>query len=217
MNAVAIGAHPDDIEIGVGGSIALHRTRDESVHMLILTKGSELSDPDEREREARVAAEHLDVDSVRFLGFEDTRVPYDDTIVKRIDEQLQELNADRAYIHTVEDTHQDHRRAARASISATRNCDEVLAFESPSTRSSFAPQYYIPLSEELIERKNKAIRKHKSQQKKKYLEAEAMEGLARFRGRQANSTYAEAFQVIRIKQSSEQRAQEGLRCPQREQ
>jgi LmbE family N-acetylglucosaminyl deacetylase len=200
MNVIAIGAHPDDIEIGAGGSIALHRARGDSVRFLILTRGGELSPPAKREAEAREAADVLDVDDIHVMGYDDTKVPYDNEIVKRIDDHLTELDVDRAYIHTEEDTHQDHRHAALASIAAGRNTDEVLAFESPSTRSSFDPQYYNSLSEEFLERKIDAIRTHKSQSEKKYLEAEAMKGLARFRGRQANTRYAEAFQVIRIRE-----------------
>lgn len=201
MNVVAVGAHPDDIEIGAGGSIALHEARGDHVRFLILTSGEKLSDPGRREAEAEEAAEILNVDDVRFLEYDDTAVPYDGELVERIDKHCQEVDADRAYIHTEEDTHQDHRNAALSSIAATRNTDEVLAFESPSTRSSFDPQYYNSLSEGFLERKIEAIRSHESQQEKKYLEAEAMKGLARFRGRQANTRYAEAFQVIRIKDS----------------
>jgi LmbE family N-acetylglucosaminyl deacetylase len=199
MNVVAVGAHPDDIEIGAGGSIALHRARGDTVRFLIVTRGGKLSAPSCREAEAKEAAGVLDVDDVEFLAYDDTEVPYDGEIVERIDDHLQEVDADRAYVHTEEDTHQDHRHSALASIAATRNTDEVLAFESPSTRSSFDPQYYNALSEGFLEQKIDAIKSHESQREKKYLEAEAMKGLARFRGRQANTRYAEAFQVIRIK------------------
>ena len=202
MNIVAIGAHPDDIELGVGGSVALHKQRGDAVRFLVLTKGGELSERSQREREARTAANILDVDDIHFLGFEDTAVPYDGNIVKRINNHLTDVEADRVYIHTEEDTHQDHRHAALSSVAASRNIDEVLAFESPSTRSSFDPQYYNSLTEGVLEQKIESIRAHESQQKKKYLEAEAMKGLARFRGRQANTRYAESFQVIRIKEES---------------
>ena len=202
MNIVAIGAHPDDIELGVGGSVALHKQRGDAVRFLVLTKGGELSERSQREREARTAASVLDVDDIHFLGFEDTAVPYDGDIVRRINDHLTSVEADRVYIHTEEDTHQDHRHAALSSVAASRNIDEVLAFESPSTRSSFDPQYYNSLTEGVLEQKIESIRAHESQQKKKYLEAEAMKGLARFRGRQANTRYAESFQVIRIKEDS---------------
>jgi len=200
MNVAAIGAHPDDIELGVGGSVALHKHRGDTVEFLVLTKGGELSARSQREREARAAADILDVDDIHFLGYEDTQIPYDGGIVKHINEYLTEIDADRLYIHTEEDTHQDHYHAAVASIAASRNIDEVLAFESPSTRSSFAPQYYNTLTEGVLEQKIESIRAHESQSEKKYLEAEAMKGLARFRGRQANTRYAESFQVVRIKE-----------------
>jgi len=198
MKVVAIGAHPDDIEIGAGASIAVHRNRGDTVRFIILTKGGKVAERAQREAEAERAAEILNVDDVHFLGYEDTKVPYDQTTVDRLEAKISAIDPDRVYIHAEEDTHQDHRRAAKASITASRDVNQVLAFEAPSTRSSFAPQYYNSVPEGVIEGKIEAIRSHKSQQEKKYLEAEAMKGLARFRGRQANSTYAEAFQVIRI-------------------
>lgn len=202
MNIVAIGAHPDDIELGAGGSLALHQENGDSVRFLVLTKGGELSEKSQREEEARIAAEILNIEDVHFLNYEDTHVPYNGDIIKRINDHLNAVDADRVYIHTEEDTHQDHRHAALASIAAARNIDEVLAFESPSTRSSFDPQYYNSLTEGVLEQKIKAIRAHESQSEKKYLEAEAMKGLARFRGRQANTRYAESYQVIRLKETS---------------
>lgn len=198
MNVVAIGAHPDDIELGSGGAVALHRSRGDQVTFLVLTRGGELSREDAREREASRAADVLDVSDIRFLGFTDTKVPYSDELVKELDSHLEDLDADRVYIHTQEDTHQDHRNAGLGSIAAARNCNEVLAFESPSTRSSFEPQYYVPLSDSQLDLKIEAIRTHESQREKKYIEADAMEGLARFRGQQAGTKYAEAFQVVRI-------------------
>ena len=198
MKVAAIGAHPDDIEIGAGASIAVHRNRGDAVRFIILTKGGKVAERDQRRAEAERAAEILNVDDVHFLDYEDTKVPYDQSTVEALEARLDDIDPDRVYIHAEEDTHQDHRRAAKASITASRDVNQVLAFEAPSTRSSFGPQYYNSVPEGVIEGKIEAIRSHKSQQEKKYLEAEAMKGLARFRGRQANSTYAEAFQVIRI-------------------
>lgn len=202
MNVVAIGAHPDDIEIGAGGSLALHHRRGDAVRFIVLTNGGELSDQSQRKREAKNAAEILNIDDIHFLEYEDTRIPYNDEIIKQLNSHLTEFDADRVYIHTEEDTHQDHRRASMASIAASRNINEVLAFESPSTRPTFNPEYYNKLTEGVLEQKIQAIRAHESQREKKYLEAEAMKGLARFRGRQANTRYAESYQVIRIKENN---------------
>lgn len=197
MTVVAIGAHPDDAEIGAGGACVLHDRYGQEVIFLVVTSGGEIKDPKKREEEAKEAASVLGVDDVRFLGFSDTQVPYNDELVKSIEDHLSGINPSRVYIHSQEDTHQDHRKTALASVAATRNCPQVLAFESPSTRPSFEPQHYIPVPSDVLELKVESIRTHQSQSKKKYLEAEAMEGLARFRGRQANTEYAESFHVIR--------------------
>ena len=198
MDVVAIGAHPDDIEIGAGGAIALHRMRGDSVTFLLLTCGSEIADAEQRKREATAAADVLGVDDVRFLGFQDTQIPYGSEAVNQIENHIQDIQPHRIYIHTEEDTHQDHRKSSLGAIAATRNSNEVLAYESPSTRSSFAPQYFVPFSESVLEKKIEAIKTHESQSGKQYLEADAMRGLARFRGQQASSKYAESFQVVRI-------------------
>lgn len=199
MNILAIGAHPDDIEIGAGASIGIHRKMGDTVRFVILTRGGKISDPSKRTEEARTAADILNVSDVHFLDYEDTRVPYDHEIIEALGSHVREINPDRVYIHAKDDTHQDHRHAAMASITASRDVAEVLAFEAPSTRPSFSPRYYNPVPGDLLNRKIEAIQSHESQKEKKYLEAEAMEGLARFRGRQSNARYAEAFQVVRLK------------------
>ncbi len=197
MDVVAIGAHPDDIEIGSGGTIALHTERGDSVTFIILTGGGAVIDEEIRREEAKEAAAVLGVTDVRIIGFSDTEIPYNSEAIQAVEEILAEVNPDRVYIHSQEDTHQDHRKAALGAVAATRLHDMVLAYESPSTRSSFTPQYYIPFPKQILRRKLEAIRSHRSQKKKKYLEADAMEGLARYRGRQANVKYAESFHVVR--------------------
>lgn len=199
MNVVAIGAHPDDIEIGVGGTVALHQEQGDSVTFLVLTNGSAVkgATAELRQQEATEAADVLGVDDVRFLGFEDTRIPDNQRVVKEIESHIDSIDPDVIYIHSEQDTHQDHRKAALTSIAATRKYDKVFSFESPSTRSSYTPNHFVPFTETILNKKIKSIRTHESQAEKKYMEAEAMQGLARFRGRQSNSIYAESFEVVR--------------------
>lgn len=78
--ALAIGAHPDDIEFGCGATLAKWAAAGASVHLLILTDGSKgtwdaAEDLDalvaRRQHEAREAAQALGASSVRFLGLSD--------------------------------------------------------------------------------------------------------------------------------------------------
>ncbi len=199
MHVVAIGAHPDDIEIGVGGTIARHRTRGHDVTFLIATDGTagcERGDEARRE-EAVAAARTLDVDDVTFLDFPDTELADDGPVVAAIESHVDGLDPDRVYVHAAADTHQDHRNCASAALSATRRYDGVYAYETYSTRPTFAPRHFVRLDERDVEAKLDSIRVHESQTGKTYMDEETIRGLARFRGNQANSTYAEAFEVVR--------------------
>jgi LmbE family N-acetylglucosaminyl deacetylase len=75
--ALAIGAHPDDIEFGCGGSLAKWARAGAEVHLLVLTDGSKGSwDPGAdlaelvatRQSEQREAARALGAAEVHFLG-----------------------------------------------------------------------------------------------------------------------------------------------------
>ena len=75
---LAIGAHPDDIEIGCGGSLALAQRQGHEIYNLILTDGEagsqKISKQDlsiKRKQEAINAAQMLGIQNVDFLGFED--------------------------------------------------------------------------------------------------------------------------------------------------
>ena len=61
MNILAIGAHPDDIEFGCGGTLAKYAQKGHSIYMLVLTDGSYGADPDVRKKEQEESARYLRV------------------------------------------------------------------------------------------------------------------------------------------------------------
>lgn len=78
--ALAIGAHPDDIEFGCGATLAKWAAKGASIHLLVLTDGSKgtWDESDDlaalvalRQVEARAAAAALGSGSVHFLGLVD--------------------------------------------------------------------------------------------------------------------------------------------------
>lgn len=199
MRVVAIGAHPDDIEIGLGGTIARHVSCGHDVTFLIATDGIAGYDrsDDARRSEATDAAGVLGVEDVRFLGFDDTQLAADGRVVGAIESHVAEVDPDRVYVHAECDTHQDHRNCALATASATRHDGSVYAYETYSTRTEFSPKHFVPLTDADVETKLAAIRVHESQTDKTYMDAETIRGLARVRGSQSNGTYAEGFEVVR--------------------
>lgn len=197
MKVLAIGAHPDDIELGCAGSLLAHRRAGDEITLLVLTKGEQgPQDETSRVREQEDAAESL---GARLLwgGFEDGRVPGDRSSIAVIEDAIRICGADVLYTHAPNDSHQDHRATGVASLSAARRLSRVLCYESP-TSLGFSPTLYVDVAG-LVEDKLDLVRCHVSQVLKNGLvDLEAVEAQARYRGFSGRLKYAEAFEAQRF-------------------
>ena len=72
MRVVSIGAHPDDVELGMGGTLAKHSKRGDEIHIITCTLGigGTSGDPKAREKEALDAPKDIEckTSSSRFSG-----------------------------------------------------------------------------------------------------------------------------------------------------
>lgn len=195
---LAVGAHPDDVELGCAGALALHKLNGDEVYVLCLTKGEASGDVEVRERECRMAAEMLGVDSLFFGGLKDTEVHDGRESIDIIEKIIGKVKPDIIYAPTPKDTHQDHRNTGHATMSAGRRCKIILLYEGASTQRDFVPQVFVNI-EKSFELKNKVMRVFGSQMNNHgggYSSAvKGVEGLAKYRGYQAGLDVAEAFEV----------------------
>lgn len=197
MNIVAIGAHPDDIELGCGAALLAHRQAGDAITMLVMTPGEvgpqgTSSRVAEQEEAAAMVGARL-----RWAGFRDGAVPDGIDAVDVIQRVVEEAAADVVYTHSTHDTHQDHRATARASFAAARRVSRVLSYESPSS-VGFEPNVFLDVDGH-VSGKLDLVRAHLSQVLGCGLvDLEAVEAQARFRGFQARSRLAEAFEVHRF-------------------
>jgi LmbE family N-acetylglucosaminyl deacetylase len=201
MRILAIGAHPDDLELGAGGTIARNVKNNHDVRFLILTFGETGGGrPEVRRKEAIESAALLGVRQVLFAGIPDRNVSEGIETIDKIEEVVNAFKPDRVLTHSLSDRHQDHRNASKATFSAARKVNDILCYESPLTGPypSFSPQAFCDITG-FFELKKKAIDCFRSQRSKEALKAVALEGLARFRGFQAGVMYAEAFEIGRIR------------------
>ena len=197
MRILAVGAHPDDIELGCAGTLLAHVARGDEVSLLVMTTGEQgpqaaRSRVREQEDAARVLSANL-----FWGGFPDGAVPESREAIQAVERAIAESGAELIYGPSPADTHQDHRATASATLAAGRRCSRILTYESP-TSSGFSPQLYIDV-EPYLEGKLKAIRSHTSQVLKNHLvDLEAVEAMARYRGFQARIRIAEAFEAQRF-------------------
>ncbi len=200
---LAVGAHPDDVELGCGATLALHKMSGDKVHILVLTKGEACGDSGVREKECRDAARILSVDGVFFGGLEDTRVHDGRATIDAIEKIIGKVDPGIIYAPDYKDTHQDHRNAGYATLSAARRCKIILMYECASTQTDFVPQVFVNV-EKTFELKRKATLvfgsqvNNKSPPSRYSMAVKAVEGLAKFRGYQAGVSMAEAFEVGRF-------------------
>ncbi|MGA5702519.1 PIG-L deacetylase family protein [Peterkaempfera bronchialis] len=196
MRILAIGAHPDDIELGCGATLLRARRAGASVTLLVLTDGRlGPGDAELRAHEQRQAADFLGAELVGG-GFRDGELDHRPALVNRIEEVLDAVRPDLVFTHAPADSHQDHRAAATATVAAARTLATVLHYETPSTLD-FQPVVFGDITG-LVPEKLRLLRHHLSQViGGRRIDLAALSAQARFRGFQGRVTEAEGFTATR--------------------
>lgn len=199
MNILIVGAHPDDYEIGLAGTIKKHTSRGHKVIAVIMSNGEAISSGIKREAEAKEAAKILGIEEVHFFHFQDTMIPSGAESIRRICEIIDTREINRIYTHSLNDTHQDHRNTCLAVLSAGKKVEQILFFESPSAVSLFKPALFVDISN-YLEDKIKSLSVYNSiiELKKDYINPELIKCNALFRGKQGNVNFAEGFEVYKF-------------------
>lgn len=195
---VALAAHPDDLEIGCGGTLLrlAAEVPELSVEYVLATGTAE------RVEEARAAAD-LFLPGVpvhiRTGGLPDGRLPAHWAEVKELLEQAAASGpADLVLAPRLTDAHQDHRTIAEIVTTAWRD-QLVLRYEIPKWDGDIGrPALYVPLSEEQMREKVVLLHKaFRSQRSRDWFDDEMFLGLARVRGMECRAKYAEAFDTAK--------------------
>ncbi|MDG6997015.1 MAG: PIG-L family deacetylase [Nitrososphaerota archaeon] len=201
MKILAIGAHPDDIELGCGGTLLKAVKEGHSVYMLTMTRGSASGNPAQRTNELMQSAKFIGAKDLRIDDLEDTRLSSDaDALIRHIEEYADEVDPDLIFTHSSGDAHHDHRSVAAATLEAARFYSNILSYEIPLTKD-FDPVVYYDISD-VIEKKVELIRLFWSQSSKLYLQANAIRSLSEYRALQsrlnATISHVEAFEALRL-------------------
>ena len=202
---VAFGAHPDDLEIGMGGTLAKLARMDYDVNMIIATLPNfvKTDTKEQRRIEATMSAKTLGCKSPQFLDLSPDEITIGRKFVTMIDDIINKHKPEAVFTQWIGDSHQDHQALTRAVIAASRDSNNLFMYETTIpgglTENAFRPQLYVDITETL-EVKSNALDCFHSQKNYRCgdLWIDAVVGRCSYRGYQMNVKYAEAFEVVKV-------------------
>lgn len=200
LRVLALGAHPDDIEAGCGGTLSKYARNGHRIFLMVLTAGEQGAARGTRTREQQQAAKSLKAEKIYWGGYPDTKLPMDQRLIQKIERVVRKVDPHFIFVHFHDDTHQDHRHLASCTMTATRYTKNVMFYEGPTTQN-FSPTVFVDI-DTVLEDKIQALRAHTSQVKKTNIEGltilDIIRSSAHFRGIQGRVKNAEGFVPLRL-------------------
>ena len=200
VRVLALGAHPDDIEAGCGGTLIKYALSGHRIFLMVMTAGERGGKGTARKREQQRASRHLRAEKIFWGGYPDTKVPAGEGLIGRIERVVHEVDPHFIFVHYHDDTHQDHRHLAISTVTATRYTRNVLFYEGP-TSQNFSPTVFVDI-DPVLQKKIDALKAHQSQVMKTNIEGltivDIIRSSAHFRGIQGRVKNAEAFVPLRL-------------------
>lgn len=202
---IVLAPHIDDGELGCGGLISKLVEEGKDVYYVSFSS-AEKSVPkgfprDILKKEIKCAAKSMGIPNENLILFEyDVRnFPfYRQQILENMVDLMERIKPDLVLMPSTFDTHQDHQVVSQEGFRAFKKTS-ILGYEILWNNLTFETSCFVPLTEEQMNKKCEALECYHSQMYKatKAFNSETVKSLAKVRGAQINSKYAEAFQIIR--------------------
>ena len=141
--ALCVGAHPDDVILGMGGLASRLASSGWTIHLLTLSRGELCGDPELREQEERAAAAVIGA-IPRFGDLPDAEISLRGAI-EVVEVAIQDTDPSLLFAPVPTDSHQDHSTTSAAVQSACWKRRDILFYEGPSTLQ-FQPNMVVDIS-----------------------------------------------------------------------
>ena len=202
-NVYILAPHTDDGELGAGGTISKLIESGSNVYYFAFSTASK-SVP---KGYAKDILKTEVINSTSVLGIPRKNLYIYNYEVRRLKESRQEIledliekrkicNPDLVLLPSLNDIHQDHQTIAREGVRAFKKTS-ILGYELIWNNLSFNTTAMVEISKDQLDKKIKSLSEYKSQSSREYMNREFIKSLARVRGVQFGSKYAECFEVIR--------------------
>jgi N-acetylglucosamine malate deacetylase 1 len=206
MNILILSPHTDDAELGSGGSIIKFIERGNNIHWVVFSTAEESLPIDlprdtlTKEFMAVIESLKLSQENYSICNFKVRYLhKYRQEILEKLIVLRNDFKPNLVIGPSVNDFHQDHQIVANEMIRAFKTTASIISYELPWNHVTFNTQLFIKLEENHISKKFDLLKNYQSQffKSRPYFSKEYIYGLAITRGIQCDSSYSEAFEVIR--------------------
>ena len=201
---LVLAPHTDDGELGAGGTIARLIREGLDVYYVAFSTAEE-SVPEGLPKnilktEVKSATKALGIKSenLYIYNYQVRNLNYKrQSILENLIELRSEINPDLILMPSLNDIHQDHLTIAQEGLRAFKKCT-ILGYELIWNNLTFNTTSFVKLSKEDIDCKISSLAKYSSQSHRDYMSEDFIYSLAKTRGIQIGTDFAEAFEVIRL-------------------
>jgi LmbE family N-acetylglucosaminyl deacetylase len=206
MKILILSPHTDDAELGCGGTIVKFLDTGNEIFWIVFSTAED-SLPAGSPKDT-LKKEYFQV--LRDLSISEDNCKVFDFKVRNLHQSRQELleelirirrlyNPDLVIGPSFNDLHQDHQVVSHEMIRAFKTTSSIICYELPWNHVTFNTQCFVKLTKKQIDKKCSILKHYQSQivQDRPYFTKEFIHGLAKIRGIQCNSAYAESFEVVR--------------------
>ena len=202
-NVYVLSPHTDDGELGAGGTVSRLIESGANVYYFAFST-AEKSIPKEFEKnvlktEVMNATAKLGIkkENVKIYNYEVRKLNYArQEILEDLIKHRNELKPDLVLMPSLSDIHQDHSAIAQEGLRAFKNTT-ILGYELIWNNLTFNTTSFVMLDKKHVQSKCNALKEYKSQGKRNYMSEDFIFSLAKTRGVQIGSQYAESFEVVR--------------------
>jgi LmbE family N-acetylglucosaminyl deacetylase len=194
------GAHIDDIEIGAAGLLTKSLTAGIHCYVLVFSDCEEQLGNEGITEEFEKSMKILGVEKANSILYPlpNTKLPSNSEKIRNILESIKRsLQPDLIVTHSIKTLHQDH-------LTVVENCRRVyrytsiICYEDLKSTPIFNPNLYVQLNSEELYKKLEAIDIYKTQKRRTYYSVENIKIIAKKRGIDSGTTFAEAYEILRI-------------------
>lgn len=204
MKILLLSPHTDDVELGAGGTVVKLLEQKNTVKWVVFSTCEDAvpvgMPKDTLKKEFLEVVKDLGIKDYEILNFKNKYFPeYRQEILDKLAEIKNKFKPDLVISPSLFDLHQDHKTIAEECFRCFKKDSSILGYEMPWNAINFSNTYFSRLNEKHIERKIDLLKHYKSQFRlvRNYFSEDFIRGLAKVRGVQCNSNYAEAFEVVR--------------------